>query len=211
MPHTGRLRKLHLARGLLVCLVAALCAVVITYRTVPDHRGNLTHFDTIIVLGTPSNPDGSPSAEQRTRVLEAVRELRAGRADTLIVTGGETLPGQVEADAMARVAGESGVAPGSILRERQALNTLQNIFYSHQIMQQHGWSSAEVVSSRSHLPRASLILEHWDFDWRVHPAPWPPHFTLRRTAPYYIYEALGTTALRWFGFRRSPFLPTLTP
>lgn len=193
--------------GLLgVALVMA--AVLITYGTVPDHHGKETHFDVLLVLGSPPDPDGSPSPEQRERVMEAVREYRAGRAGTILVSGGETLPGLVEADTMAQVAREAGVAPAQVIEERQALNTLQNIYFSHRIMEQNGWTSAEVVSSPSHLPRASLILEHWSFDWRVRAAPWPPSYTARRIAPYYVYEALGTTALRWFGFRKSPYLPS---
>ena len=192
----------------LPCTALGLCAIFITYRTVPDHNSNASHFDTLIVLGSPPDPDGRPSPEQRERVMEAVRQFEAGRADAIIVSGGETLPGMVEADTMARVAREAGVPPDRVIEERQALDTVQNIFFSHQIMQQHGWTTAEVVSSPSHLPRASLILEHWNFGWRVQAGHWPATYTLRRIAPYYMYEALGTTALRWFGFRRSPFLPS---
>ena len=192
------------ALGLAVCLGA----ILLSYRTVPDHHGNASHFDTLIVLGCPPDPDGSPSPEQRERVMEAVREYEAGRADAIIVSGGESLPGLIEADTMANVARDTGVPPDRVIEERQALNTMQNIFLSQRIMQQHGWTTAEVISSPSHLPRASLILEHWNFGWRVRAAHWPASYTFRRIAPYYVYEALGTTALRWFGFRRSPYLPS---
>ena len=203
----SRFLFLSMRLGLLM-MTLCLCAIFITYRTVPDHNTNATDFDTLIVLGSPPDPDGKPSPEQRERVMEAVREYRAGRANAIIVSGGETLPGLIEADTMALVAKEAGVPPDRIIEERQALDTLQNIFFSHQLMLQHGWTTAEVVSSPSHLPRAALILEHWNFGWRVQAAQWPDTYTLRRIAPYYIYEALGTTALRWFGFRPSPFLPS---
>ena len=189
-------------------IALGLCAIFITYRTVPDHNTDATHFDTLIVLGSPPDPDGKPSPEQRERVMEAVRQYRAGRANTIIVSGGETLPGLVEADTMALVAKEAGVPPDRIIEERQALDTVQNIFFSHLIMLQHGWTMAEVVSSPSHVPRAALILKHWNFGWRVQAGHWPDTYTWRRIAPHYIYEALGTTALRWFGFRPSPFLPS---
>ncbi len=139
--------------------------------------------------------------------MEAVLEFNAGHAGSMIVSGGETLPGLIEADTMARVARDAGVPPNKVFEEREALNTLQNIFFSRRMMQQHGWQTAEVVSSPSHLPRAALILEHWHIGWRVRAAPWPASYTFGRIAPYYIHEALGTTALRWFGFRRSPYLP----
>lgn len=189
-------------------VLSGILAIFITYRTVPNHNSDATYFDTLIVLGSPPDPDGKPSTEQRERVMEAVRQYRAGRAAAIIVSGGETLPGLVEADTMALVAKEAGVPADKVIEERQALDTVQNIFFSHQIMQQHGWTTAEVVSSPSHLPRAALILEHWNFGWRVQAGHWPDSYSLRRIAPHYLYEALGTTALRWFGFRRSPFLPS---
>jgi len=38
-------------------------------------------------------------------------------------------------------------------------------------MRSHGWQSAEVISSPSHLPRAGLILSRLPIEWRVHGAP----------------------------------------
>ena len=38
-------------------------------------------------------------------------------------------------------------------------------------MRSHGWESAEVISSPSHLPRAGLILSHLPMKWRVEAAP----------------------------------------
>jgi hypothetical protein len=48
--------------------------VLANYLAIPSTNTKLTHFDTLIVLGTPSLADGTPSPEQRERVLEAVRE-----------------------------------------------------------------------------------------------------------------------------------------
>ena len=39
------------------------------YITIPTHNTAATHFDTLIVLGYPANSDGTPSPEQRERVL----------------------------------------------------------------------------------------------------------------------------------------------
>jgi uncharacterized SAM-binding protein YcdF (DUF218 family) len=38
-------------------------------------------------------------------------------------------------------------------------------------MRSHGWGSAEVISSASHLPRAGLILSRLPLKWRTHAAP----------------------------------------
>jgi uncharacterized SAM-binding protein YcdF (DUF218 family) len=62
-----------------------------------------------------------------------------------------------------------------------ALDTIQNIDYSAQLMHQHGWSSAQIISSRSHLSRAALIVNTLkidqptlSIDWSTHAVPWPP-------------------------------------
>lgn len=194
-------------RWLCAVLVLGLLAVVATYETVPTHNMEATHFDTLIVLGSPADPDGKPSPEQRERVMEAVREFRGGRARHIIVSGGAVHNQWVESRKMAEIAEAAGVPAENVVVEEKARNTIENVYYSHEIMQARGWSTAEVVSSPAHIPRAGLILEHWRFGWRTHAAHWPPEYERRRIAPYYLYEALGTTALRWFGYRASRFLP----
>jgi uncharacterized SAM-binding protein YcdF (DUF218 family) len=94
--------------------------------------------------------------------------------------------------------------------EGQSKDTIQNIYYSYKLMQQRGWTSAEVVSSPSHLPRAGLILEHYSFQWQEHSARWPSEYGWRQILMLYEAEALYTTQLRWLGFPASPYLPLKT-
>jgi uncharacterized SAM-binding protein YcdF (DUF218 family) len=199
------LRKLLIV--LMILVIAAIVGIAVVYRTIPTSDTNLRHFDTIIVLGTPANPDGTPSPEQRERTLEGVREFKAGVAPTLILTGGPAHNQYIEAHVMATLAIAQGIPPSAVIEEDHAQNTIQNIFYSQRIMTQHGWTSAEVVSSPSHLPRTALILEHFPLQWRTHPAPWPPQYTFWRRAAHYCVEAQSCLKLRLLGFPRTPFLP----
>ena len=200
-----------LSRKLLAILVALAVLVVggiaLVYETIPSHNSNLTHFDTIIVLGTPGKLDGTPSPEQRERTLEGVRQFKAGIAPHLIFTGAAAHNQFVEAHTMATLAEAEGVPPDAIIEEGQAQNTIQNIFYSQRIMASHGWTSAEIVSSPSHLPRTALILEHFSFQWSTHPAPWPPEYTLWQRAAHYTVEAESCLKLRFLGFPTTRFLP----
>ncbi len=82
------------------------------YDAIPTANTKLTHFDTLIVLGTPCTAEGKPSPEQRERVLEGVREFRAGVAAHMIVTGGAAHNQFYEADCMKRLAVEAGCAGG---------------------------------------------------------------------------------------------------
>ena len=188
-------------------LLIATAAAFIVYRTIPTHNTNLTHFDTIIVLGTPANADGTASPEQRERTLEGVREFKAGVAPHIIFTGGPAHNHFVEAHVMALLALAQGVPPDAIIEESQAQNTIQNIFYSQRIMAAHGWTSAEVVSSPSHLPRTALILEHFPIQWRTHPAPWPVEYSFWQRASRFSLEAEYCVKLRLFGFPATRFLP----
>lgn len=178
-----------------------------SYETIPGSDTSATHFDTLIVLGTPSLPDGSPSPDQSARVSEGVREYRAGVAPRIIMTGGAAHNAFVEAHTMLELAAQQGVPRSDLIEEDEARDTVQNIFYSSVLMQQHGWKSAEIVSSPSHLPRAALILAHYPFAWRTHPAPWPMQISRLHIMLAYWAEATYSCKLRWIGFRKTPYLP----
>lgn len=185
-----------------------------TYVTLPTQNTAAAHFDTIIVLGNPANLDGTPSPEQRERVLEGIREYRAGVAPRLIMTGGAAHNQFIEAHIMALFAESQGVPASDILEEGQAQNTIQNIYYSSRIMHAQGWSSAEVVSSPYHLGRAALILGTFNlrqpalsFNWRTHPSKWPREYSILHKAILYSVEAWRCLYIRVLGFPTSRFLP----
>lgn len=176
-------------------------------RTLPLSNTANSQFDTIIVLGYPAEEDGTPRPEMRERVMEGVREYRAGVAPRMIMTGGAAHNQFVEAHVMAQFAESQGVPASAIIEEGQAKDTIQNAYYSVQIMQKHGWHSAEIVSSHSHLPRASLIFSRFPIEWRMHPAPWPPEYDFLDRAAHEWYEAVDTARLRLSSFPESRFLP----
>jgi uncharacterized SAM-binding protein YcdF (DUF218 family) len=193
---------------LLALVVLMIGGAALVYLSIPSTNTNLTHFDTIIVLGTPARLDGTPSPEQRERTLEGIREFKAGVAPHLIFTGGPAHNQFVEAHTMATLALAQGVPPDAILEEGQAQNTVQNIFYSQRIMAAHGWTSAEIVSSPSHLPRTALILKEFSMQWSTHPAPWPPEYDLWQRAAHFGVETEYCLKLRLFGFPTTRFLPS---
>jgi uncharacterized SAM-binding protein YcdF (DUF218 family) len=128
-------------------------------------------FDVLIVLGSPADKDGNPSPRQLARVTEAVHEYERGVAPRIIVTGGAVGNRFVEAQVMARTAEAQGIPASAVLKDPNARNTIENTCNALRIMRNHGWESAEVISSPSHLPRAGLILSRLPMKWRVHAAP----------------------------------------
>ena len=203
--------------SIVTCAVVAALIVYGNYVTLPTHNTTATRFDAIVVLGTPSKPDGTPSPEQRERVLEGVREYKAGVAPRLIMTGGAAHNSLVEAHTMAIYAESQGVPASDVIEEGQAQNTVQNMYYSTTIMHQHGWSSAEIVSSPYHLGRTSLIMNalntrqpELSIDWRTHGSQWPPEYGIHHKVVLYSVEAWRCLQLRVKGYPSSRFLP-LTP
>jgi uncharacterized SAM-binding protein YcdF (DUF218 family) len=162
-----QLRLALVASGAMLCLLAS---GIVARQLAPTSNTDLTRFDAIIVLGSPANSDGNPTPEQLSRVTEAVHEYERGVALRLILTGGATHNGFVEAKVMARSAQAQGIPESSIFTEPEAMNTIQNACYSLRILKAHGWSSAEVISSAAHVPRVGMVFSHMPLDWRVHAA-----------------------------------------
>jgi uncharacterized SAM-binding protein YcdF (DUF218 family) len=178
------------------------------YKSIPTSNTDAKHFDAIIVLGVPTEPDGSIAPEAQARMTEGIREYKAGVASHLIPTGGQAHNEYFEAHAMKEFAVSQGVPADAVIEEGQAKDTIQNIWFSYKIMQAHNWHSAEVVSSPSHLPRTALILQHYkDLKWRTHPSLWPESFDQAHIDKLFTGESKGCWTLTHDGFRPNDFLP----
>jgi len=181
-------------------LILASCAIIlglfawaaVARQLAPTSNTSLTHFDAIIVLGSPADRDGNPSPLQLARVSEAVREYERGVAPRLILTGGVDRNRPVEAQVMGRTAEALGIPRSAIFEEGEARDTIQNGCYSTRIMKSHGWHSAEVVSSASHLPRAGLIFSLLPLEWRTHAAPSLEPESALRSGKDTVMETLKT-------------------
>lgn len=131
--------------------------------------------DVILVLGCPSKDDGSPSSCQERRAEIADFLYEAGLADHLIVSGAAVHTPHVEADALAALLLGRGIPEAAILKEPLARHTDENLYYGTRLMQEHGWTSAIVVSDEpGHLVYTALCdanccvelgrLTLWSFD-----------------------------------------------
>jgi len=176
VPRRGPRRKAPSWKPRLVLAASAAVLLLLAWAAIarglaPASNTSLTRFDAIIVLGSPADSDGNPTPTQLARVTEAVHEYQRGVAPRLILTGGPAHNRFVEAQVMARSAEAQGIPPSAVLIEPEAKDTIQNACYSLRILRAHGWHTAEVISSPSHLPRAALIFQKLPLAWRTHPAP----------------------------------------
>lgn len=204
----AKIRRAWIAIPLILVALAipALAATWALWRAGPLSNTPQKNFDTILVLGYPCLANGTPSPEQRARVLQGVRQWRLNIAPRIIVSGTAAHNHWVEADCMARLAEQQGVPAADIIEERQAHNTIQNVYYSVAIMQAHHWNSADVVSSWSHLPRAALILAHFPILWRTDAAPWPKQYGILDKSVRDWSEAQYCLKLRIEGFHPTRFI-----
>jgi len=198
---------IKLAAWLFVLGVIFVAWVAHVYHTIPLSDTHQAQFDAIVVLGTPSNRDGSISPEQRSRVLEGVSEYGRHIAPRIILTGGAAHNSVVEAHTMAVFAKSLGMPEDAVIEEGKADNTIENVFYTTAILRQHGWKSAEFVTSPDHIERAALILTHFQLVWRTHAADWPPEYSALRRVFLYCEEAVECWRLRTFGFIANSHLP----
>jgi uncharacterized SAM-binding protein YcdF (DUF218 family) len=152
-------------------VVGLVAWAAIARALAPTANTTQNQFDVLIVLGSPADADGNPTPTEIERVTEAVNEYERGVAPRMIITGGPAHNRFVEAELMARVAEAQGIPADAIAEERTARDTMENACDSLKIMRIHGWESAEVVSSASHLPRTGLILSRLPLKWRTHAAP----------------------------------------
>jgi uncharacterized SAM-binding protein YcdF (DUF218 family) len=181
--------------GLLAGIAAVLGWAVIARRVAPLSNTPRGRFDAIIVLGYPADSDGNPTPPELARVAEAVHEYERGVAPRLLLTGGPAHNIFVESEVMAKVAEAEGIPASAVFVEPRSKDTIENACYATRMMKEHGWRSAEVISSTSHLPRAALIFSRLTISYRMHAAPgmgpepiglWTP-VEILKTARYLTY------------------------
>jgi uncharacterized SAM-binding protein YcdF (DUF218 family) len=194
------LDRLRIFRVLGILLATAIACFSIIYFSIPIQDTQQTQFDVILVLGNPAKDDGSIGPEAKSRLLEGIRQYRAGVAPRLLLTGGAVTNRFVETQVMMQFARSQGVPASALFTEDRSRNTIQSAFYTYQLMQAHDWTSALVVSSPTHIRRASLIFSHYPLAWRMDAAPWPSDFPLWKWLWFWTSEIGYTSYGRIFGF-----------
>jgi uncharacterized SAM-binding protein YcdF (DUF218 family) len=199
---------LRTLRNLGIIVGTATASIAILYFSIPTGNTAQNRFDVIVVLGYPTNDDGSLSPIERESVLEAIREYHSGAAPCLLMTGGAAHNPFVESKAMANYARSQGVPASAIFTDAEARNTVENAYYSFGILQAHEWESALIIGMPSHVRRASLIFRYYPIDWRMQTASWPAEWGPFRRLGSWTEEALYTSYVRIFGFSKSQqYLP----
>ncbi|MCP3776185.1 YdcF family protein [Paenibacillus sp. MZ04-78.2] len=190
---------------LAVGAVALLWVGFIQWRmaTLPDEK--LPPHDVGIVLGA-ALWQTTPSPALKERLDRAVELYQAGVIPHIIVSGGYDYVDSLltEAEGMRNYLVEKGVPSASIYLENEARSTLQNMLFSQKIMQDHGWTSAVIVTHRYHAVRALDMARFLGYE---SPSVSPMDSSVLTMAWHKSRETLAFTKWQWdkmrsvFGYR----------
>ncbi|KKW01968.1 MAG: hypothetical protein A2898_00970 [Candidatus Kerfeldbacteria bacterium RIFCSPLOWO2_01_FULL_48_11] len=154
----AKVRRILAAMGITVMIVVFLVTLTplndwLTFPLITSETPQ--NADIIIVLGSGLARDGSLNKNGKERVIQASWFLQSGFAHTLLMSGGlvkKTL--FYESEQMANYAVELGMPFESVTIEKMSTSTEENARYAKIIMQENGWQSALLVTSRFHSRRA---------------------------------------------------------
>ena len=112
----------------------------------------------VIVLGDALTPSGEMTDTLRLRLEKTLELCAEGMPGKIIVTGGKTVDGipYSEAYKMAEYLKDHGIKESVIVREEEALNTIENAYFSRKIVGDAG-TDIVVVTSDTHASRAYTI------------------------------------------------------
>lgn len=182
-PHPRRLRWIRVSSLLALALLVIISSPFVAGQLIgtleawypPPAIGPADRYDAIVVLGGGIEDKGTlrPTVEltsySRNRTTCGVDLYARGYAPKLVLTGGDNSifgSGPKEAPEMKRWAHRLGVPDDAILTEETARTTYENATGTKRII---GPTSILLVSSASHLPRATALFSKQGF--RVTPAP----------------------------------------
>ncbi len=148
---TGRWLQISLA-GLLAALLAG---AGLTWWGGRDH---LIEARVAVVLGNQVHQDGSPSPRLAARLDKSLELYRAGRCQTIIVSGGRGSNQVDEAMAMAAYLQSRGVPWRDIVLDSQGVDTWHTALFTAAYLREHRLDSVIVVSQAFHVPRSALAL-----------------------------------------------------
>lgn len=181
--------------GLLAAIGVLAGAGIFTAVSICAHKERqAVPSDCIIVLGARVWPDGGMSKSLLYRCRSALEAWKRGVAENIIVCGaqGSDEPA-TEASVMRAYFLEQGVPEENVFAEDQSFNTKENLKNAKAIMDEHGWTTAAVVTNDYHVERSLWIARDVGIDTCGIAAPPPDRIStqiisrLRESASWVFY------------------------
>lgn len=184
----------------LLSLIVLYFAITFVQIWLTGHEHSTQRAQAILVFGT-TEDNGTPSAELRARLDQALLLYRKGRAPWIVVTGGKR-PGDVftEAGVSASYLERRGV-PGSKILVGSGSDTWQNVSTAMPTLKAHDIVTVITVTDPFHEYRAMAISSSQGL--KPVPSPVPDSPTVKHSLwRYYLKETLEVGAGRIIGYGR---------
>jgi uncharacterized SAM-binding protein YcdF (DUF218 family) len=178
-------------------LLVASTGLAIWWTARQDSRSS---SDAIVVLGS-AQYNGVPSSIFAARLEHALNLYEAGVAPVIVTVGGKKAGDQfTEAEAGRDYLAGSGIPADALLAVPEGVDTLESIRAVSSAFDQHGWSSAVLVTDPWHAMRAERMAEDAGIDAQSSPTRQGPavqtrttqfRYIMRETAAYLLYRVTG--------------------
>lgn len=156
--------------------------------------------DAIVVLGS-AQYNGVPSSIFAARLEHAIALYEDGVAPMIVTVGGKAGGDQfTEAEAGRDYLANSGIPADALLAVPEGVDTLESMRVVSAAFDEHGWSSAVLVTDPWHAMRAERMAEDAGMTAESSPTRQGPavqtratqfRYILRETAAYLLYRVTG--------------------
>jgi uncharacterized SAM-binding protein YcdF (DUF218 family) len=189
--------RVVMAALLAVFLLVSSTALAIWWNARQDSR---PQSDAIVVLGS-AQYNGVPSSIFEARLEHAVALYEDGVAPMIVTVGGKATGDQfTEAEAGRDYLANAGVPSDALLAVPEGVDTLESMRAVSTAFDEHGWSSAVLVTDPWHAMRAERMAQDAGIEAESSPTRQGPavqtratqfRYILRETAAYLVYRATG--------------------
>ena len=156
--------------------------------------------DAIVVLGS-AQYNGVPSSIFEARLEHAIALYEDGVAPMIVTVGGKATGDEfTEAEAGRDYLANAGIPADSLLAVPKGVDTLESMRAVSTAFDEHGWTSAVLVTDPWHAMRAERMAEDAGIEADSSPTRQGPavetratqfRYILRETAAYLLYRATG--------------------
>jgi uncharacterized SAM-binding protein YcdF (DUF218 family) len=185
------------AAVLAFALLVTSTALAIWWNARQDSRPT---SDAIVVLGS-AQYNGVPSSIFEARLEHAIALYEDGVAPMIVTVGGKATGDEfTEAEAGRDYLANAGIPADSLLAVPEGVDTLESIRAVSTAFDEHGWTSAVLVTDPWHAMRAERMAEDAGIEADSSPTRQGPavetratqfRYILRETAAYLLYRATG--------------------
>jgi uncharacterized SAM-binding protein YcdF (DUF218 family) len=178
-------------------LLVTSTALAIWWNARQDSRPT---SDAIVVLGS-AQYNGVPSSIFEARLEHAIALYEDGVAPMIVTVGGKATGDEfTEAEAGRDYLANAGIPADSLLAVPEGVDTLESMRAVSTAFDEHGWTSAVLVTDPWHAMRAQRMAEDAGIEAESSPTRQGPavetratqfRYILRETAAYLLYRATG--------------------